>query len=159
MTKKISILLVLIAGLVFLPTSVLIVFGMMPTIAAYTIDRTTGRNKTICVGFMNFAGCFPFLLDFWTKFGEQTLENALSIIADVQTVITIYLLAAGGYAIHVAVTGITSSLIMQRSSSRVAAIKQEQKTLIDLWGQKVTGKYKLDQYGFPVDVVEQRTKL
>ena len=160
MGKKLFIICTLILAAMFLPTTLLLAFGMLPTLAAFTVDRTIGKSKTICVGFMNFAGCFPFLLDFWMTFGEQNLENALTIIADVETVIIIYLLAAGGYAIDIAITGITTSIITQTSTNRVKKINETQKKLQKDWGDKVTGKYKLDEYGFPIETMDQqRTRL
>lgn len=159
MTSKILLLFALVTGIIFKSTTILLALWMMPTLAAYTIDRTIGKSKTLCVGLMNFAGCFPFLLKFWTTFGEQTLENALSMAADYKIVITIYALAAGGYAIDLAVTGITASFIAQRSEARIKSIEKQQKQLIDLWGDKVTGKYQLDEQGFPVKNVQHRTRL
>ena len=157
MAKKLAIGLLIVIGLIFLPTTIFLAFGMMPTIVAYALDKTVGKNKTICVGAMNFAGCFPFLLQFWTEFGQQTVENAFRLAADVQTIIGIYLLAAGGYAIDAAVTGITASIIKQRSELRLKKIKKDQDALIKRWGEKVTGRYQLDDYGFPVKPITDST--
>lgn len=152
MKKKLLIGCLAIAAIVFLPTTIILVFGMMPTIASFVMDRTVGKNRTICVGSMNFAGCFPFLLDLWTTPGmHQSIEHSLAIIADAKTIIVIYLLAVGGYAIDLAVTGITSSIIAQRSEARLRAIKKQQAEMIDQWGDKVTGKYRLDDFGFPIE--------
>ena len=153
MALKLSLLIMIIVGFVFLPTTIFLIFGMMPTIAAFSMDRSVGKSKTVCVGAMNFAGCFPFILKFWTEFGQQTIENAFRLVADVQTILVIYILAAGGYAIDKAVTGITATIIVQRAESRLKKIRKEQKKLVSKWGEKVTGKYKLDDYGFPVDAI------
>ncbi|PCH99204.1 MAG: hypothetical protein COB76_06165 [Alphaproteobacteria bacterium] len=159
MLKKFFILCILATAAIFSSTTILIVFGMMPTLACFAIDKTIGKSKTICVGFMNFAGCFPFLLDFWTKFGQQNMENALSMIADIENMLVIYVLAGGGYAIDVAVTGITATLIIQRAENRVKRIKKNQEKFEKNWGSKVTGKYILDEHGFPVEGADQRTQL
>lgn len=162
MKKKLLIVCLGVAAVFFLPTAILLAFGLMPTIASYAMDRTIGKNRTICVGAMNFAGCFPFLLDLWTEFGAQTVENAFHVIADAQTIIVIYLLAAGGYAIDLAVTGITTTLIIQNSESRLKAIKKQQAEMVGQWGEKVTGRYRLDDYGFPVEEEykpQQKTRL
>lgn len=159
MVKKLIIVCICILGYVFLPTTIFLAIGMMPTLAAFTIDRSVGKSKTICVGFMNFAGCFPFVLQLWTDYGQPTIENALTLIADVQNIIIVYLLAAGGYAIDVAVTGITATLIIQRLNSRLEHVKDKQKKLEEEWGEKVTGKYVLDEFGFPLENAQQRTKL
>jgi len=150
MHLKLAFAIVFVVGIIFLPTTVFLLFGMMPTIAAFVSDRSVGRNKTVCVGAMNFAGCFPFLLEFWTEFGQQTVENAFRLAADLETIIVIYMLAAGGYAIDKAVTGITATLIIQKAQKRARKIDKEQEKLIKRWGEKVTGQYQLDDYGFPI---------
>ena len=155
MKKKIIIISVLALGVAFLPTTILLAFALMPTIAAFTVDKTVGRSRTLCVGFMNFAGAFPFLLEFWTEFGNRTIENAFMLIGDVQNILIIYSLAGGGYAIDIAVTGIMSSLIIQRANNRMETLDKRQKELVKLWGDKVTGKYRLDQNGFPIHDIDQ----
>jgi hypothetical protein len=151
MGKKLAIVILIGLGVVFLPTTIFLAFGMMPTIVSFITDKTLGKTRTMCVGFMNFAGCFPFLLDLWTEVASPTAETAFRMAADVQSVITIYVIAAGGYAIDVAVTGIASSIIIQKSQSRYKNIKSEQEDLIKKWGDKVTGKYNLDDLGFPIN--------
>jgi hypothetical protein len=158
MRLKLSILIILVLGLIFLPTAIIVVFGMIPTIVVFSTDRSVGRSKTICVGAMNFAGCFPFLLEFHTQFGQQTVDNAFRLVGDFETLIVIYVLAAGGYAIDRAVTGIASSLIVQRSESRLKKLEKEKKKLISKWGEKVSGKYKLDDYGFPIDPIPESSE-
>ena len=115
MALKLALLIIIVLGFIFLPTAVFLAFGMMPTIAAFVTDRSVGRSKTICIGAMNFAGCFPFLLEFWTETGQRTVESAFRLAAEVETIIVIYMLAVVGYAIDKAVTGITVSIIAQRT--------------------------------------------
>jgi len=158
MKFKLAIAIIVVLGIIFLPTAVFLAFGMMPTMAAFVTDRSVGRNKTICIGVMNFAGCFPFLLDFWTRPGDQTVEGAFRLAADVETIIIVYMLAAGGYAIDKAVTGIATSMITQRNERRLKRIDKEQTNLIKRWGLKVTGKYELDDYGFPVHPIPEPVK-
>lgn len=151
MTSKLLLLIIAVVGFVFKETAIILVFGMMPTLAILATDKSIGKSRTICVGAMNFAGCFPFLLEFWSGFGQQTIDNAFNIISNVETIIVIYMLAAGGYAIDKTVTGITASIIIQKSERRLKKIGEEQKKLVERWGEKVTGQYKLDEYGFPID--------
>lgn len=159
MMLKLSFFIIIVVGFIFLPTTIFLIFGMLPTIAAFATDRSIGKNKTICIGAMNFAGCFPFLLEFWTEFGQQTVENALKLVGSVENILVIYILAAGGYAIDKAVTGITASLIIQRAESRIKKIKIEQEKLVKRWGEKVTGQYKLDDYGFPVHPIPTKRNV
>lgn len=65
--------------------------------------------------------------------------------------IVMYLIAAGGYAIDLAITGIMANFLIQKSQKRLKRIIKKQDELSDYWGEKVTGKYELDDYGFPID--------
>lgn len=161
MQKKLTFAILVVVGIIFLPTTVFLLFGMMPTIAAFVSDRSVGRNKTICVGLMNLAGCFPFLLDFWTgsELGQNTVGNAFRLASDLETIIVIYMIAAGGYAIDKAVTGITASIIIQKAEKRVKKIDKEQERLTVRWGEKVTGLYKLDDYGFPLTPIPSKNAV
>jgi len=154
MAKKLALIILLVLGIVFLPTAILLLFGMMPTIAAMATNKSPGYNRTVCVGAMNFAGCFPFLLEFWTQYGQQTIGKAFELIADPSTIIVVYMLAAGGYGIDKAVTGITASIILQKSERRLKKIKEEKKKIVARWGEKVTGEYELDDYGFPINPIK-----
>lgn len=150
MAKKIIIITILALMIAFLSTTIILVFAMMPTIASFSVDKTVNRTRTLCIAFMNFAGTFPYLLEFWTQDNIQDIEVAFSIIGNTENIIIIYLLAAGGGAIDVAVTGIMSSLLIQQATSRSKAIEKQQKQLVEQWGEKVTGRYMLDQNGFPM---------
>jgi hypothetical protein len=150
---RLKILLLFLAMLCFMfaSTAVILAFGMMPTIASFFTDRSVGKNRTICVGCMNFAGCFPFPLEFWTEFGHQTMRDALDLITDSHTVIIIYVLAAGGYAIDIAISGIASGIIVERSKLRLKKIKNGKDKMTERWGKKVTGEKPLDDFGFPIE--------
>lgn len=101
----------LVCGVLFIASTVIIFAGMMPTIAANLIDKSRQKSKAICVGVMNFAGCVPFLLELWMSPSPNSLDTATSIIIQPKTVIIIYTIAAAGYAIEAAVTGMVATLM------------------------------------------------
>ncbi|QQG37362.1 MAG: hypothetical protein HYS17_04140 [Micavibrio aeruginosavorus] len=139
---------VLLAAIVFLPTTMLVLFGMLPTVVAVVIDRH-GGTRAITVGSMNLAGCFPFLLDLWTK--SHTAEYAVGLITDPRTIIVIYAAAAIGYLIDWALSGIVATIMMQRANLRLSAIRKRQEEMTVRWGKEVTGEVVLDSEGFPVE--------
>lgn len=151
---QILLIFMLLAAIVFLPTTMLILFGMLPTVVAVVIDRQ-GGTRAITVGSMNLAGCFPFLLDLWTK--SHTNEYAVSLITDPRTIIVIYAAAAIGYLIDWALSGIVATIMMQRATLRLAAIRKRQEQMVVRWGKEVTGEVVLDPEGFPVEEDGQKT--
>lgn len=145
---QIAMIFMLLAAILFMPTTVLLLLGMMPTVVAALIDRQ-GGTRVITVGSMNLCGCLPFLLDLWTK--SHTMEYAISLITDPRTVIVMYAAAGIGYMIDWALSGIVATIMIQRATSRLSAIRKRQEAMIVRWGPEVTGEMLLDAEGFPLD--------
>ena len=90
-------------------------------------DGALGASA-MAVGFMNFAGCCPFLFKLWAVGGS--MGDAVSIIANPMTIIVMYGAAAVGYIIHWAVSLLVSSLLHQRGKSRQKMILKRQKIIL-----------------------------
>lgn len=138
----------LLAAVLFMPTTILLVVGMLPTVVAALVDRRGGA-RAMTVGSLNLCGCVPFLLDLWMT--EHTTTVALGLIKNPSTIIVMYAAAGIGYMIDWALSGIVASIIVQRSTSRLQAVRQRQDELVSRWGREVTGELPLDAEGFPLD--------
>lgn len=149
-------LFVVVVGIMHLPTTFLLAFGMLPTFVALGVDRDPEKNKSFTIGSMNFAGCFPYLLEIWNQ--GNTMEMAMSYLMEPMTVIVMYSAAASGYLINWLVTWGIASMMVRRGHSRIQRIEKEKQALEERWGKKVNGNYILDDLGFPVqgDVNEEK---
>lgn len=143
----------LLLGIVFLPTTVLLIIGMMPTIAAFFVDRSKRKTKAITVGSMNLAGCVPFVLELWM--GGHNFDMSFSIVTDAKAIVVMYAAAAVGYLVDWAMTGIIASFLLQRGKARLKAIDKRQKELVERWGKEVTGDVVVDQYGFEIESTKE----
>ena len=139
--------------ILFLPTAFLLAVGLLPTFVAAVVDHEPGKNKTFTIGAMNFAGCFPYLLQVWMT--SDSMEKALILLTEPNTIIVMYGAAALGYAINTLVTMGISFLLVQRSQLRLQKIETEKKALEERWGVKVNGDYDLDEHGFPIDTEDR----
>ncbi len=146
---QVLLLFAFILSIVFLPTTILIFFGMLPTMVASFIGRGREGSRALTVGAMNFAGCFPFILDLWTS--RNTVEQAVSMLFDPRTIVVMYCAAAVGYLIDWAVSGLVGNILVQQAKSRIAAIDERQAAMVKRWGPEVTGEVALDEQGFPLD--------
>ena len=135
-------------ALLFVPTTIIILCGMAPTVAAAMVDISKRKYKTMTIGLLNFAGCSYSLLLLWTT--GHTLDNALSIILNTQNMLIILFSAAGGYMVEIAMTGLVSSVLAERARGRIKSIEKRQKELEIKWGEEVSGRLALDDNGFPV---------
>ena len=118
-----------------LPTVLLLLFGMLPAIVAYIIDPSKHKTSTICVGAMNFAGVFPYLLGLWT--GIHSIAVALGILTDVLALMVMYSAAAAGWMVFVAVPPVVGVLLNVMDGRRIAALRARQKRIIKEWGKDV----------------------
>lgn len=133
----------------FSAVAVILVVGMIPTIVAAIVDRTEGRMRAMTIGAINFAGCAPFMIEIFKK--GNNLETAMTYMLEPRTIVVIYFAAGMGYLIDWAMTGIVSSIMVQKTKGRLKDIQKMQKDLTDRWGIEVTGTVPLDEFGFPRD--------
>lgn len=136
-------------GVVFLPTTVLLMIGMLPSIVAALVDRSKKKTKAVTVGSLNLAGCMPFLLELWEN--GNSFEYAFDIMTNATAIIVMYSAAAVGYLMDWALSGIVASILYQRGEARKKAIKKRQKELQERWGKEVTGRFPLDEHGFAIE--------
>lgn len=137
-----------ISSIVFLATTILLFIGMLPTVVVGVLDRSKERVRALTIGFMNFAGCFPYWLDLVST--RHVPEEALKIISDPSTIVVMYTAAAIGYLIEWAMTGIVSSIMTQRGYKRLEYIEDQKEKLVERWGPEVTGEVPIDVYGFAI---------
>ena len=77
-----------------MPTVVLVIFGLLPAIVAWVVDRSEQKYAMWCVFGMNFSGLLPFLMDIWFK--DHTTDAAIAILTNVFDLMVIYSAAAFG---------------------------------------------------------------
>lgn len=137
----------LLVCILFSALAIILAIGMIPTIVAAIVDRTEGKMRAVTVGAINFAGCTPFMIEVFKK--GNTMDVAIAYIVQPRTIVVMYFAAAMGYLIDWAMTGIVSSIMVQKTKRRLKDIEKTKKELIERWGPEVTGTIPLDEYGFP----------
>ena len=137
---------IIIAGVIFIPTTIVLIAGLLPSFVAVFVDRSRKKTKPITVGAMNLAGCSPFLIELWVQ--GHTVPKALSVISSPMAIVVMYAAAAVGYLLDWAVTGAVANFMYQRGLDRQKAIAKRQAELMERWGKEVTGDVPLDEEGF-----------
>lgn len=118
-----------------LPTFLVLLMGMTPTLVAIMTDDRPDRYRIQVVGGFNLSGVIVFLVPLWTT--GHGVEQATALLSDVYTWAVMYLAAGFGVAalwigpqIAAAMTGFTSMRRARRFDDvRVA--------LIEEWGRDV----------------------
>ncbi|MGH1457128.1 MAG: hypothetical protein ACRBDI_10135 [Alphaproteobacteria bacterium] len=127
-----------IVGVLFMPTTVLLMVGMAPSFVAMFVSGTGRGARASTIAAMNIAGCLPFVFKLWS--GENDFAYSLSIVTDSQAVMVMYTAAAFGYMIDWLVTGLVSSYLYQKGVARMKTIQERQAVLVSDWGEDVTGR-------------------
>ena len=128
-------IMILPAGIFFLPTVIVMGVGMLPTFVALIVDRSATRLSWICVGGLNFAGCFPYVLDLW--FGRQTIARGLEIASDPFALVVMFGMAALGWMFFLAIPPVSVAVVDMLRKNQVTRLRDHQGELVQEWGRKV----------------------
>ena len=118
-----------------LSSMIILLFGMLPTLVAFIIDRSPRNYAMYCVGGMNFSGVFPYLLDLWT--GNHDINSAIDILTDVFSLLVMYSGAGFGWMLFMAIPPLVGAVMTVMSERRLAHLQDKQKVIIEEWGEDV----------------------
>ncbi len=134
--ERILLIAFFLTSLVFYKVAIVLLVGMLPTIVIRLVDKTPERTKVLTIGFMNFAGCFPYCFQLFTKGAEASI---VPIIANPMNIVIMYSGALVGYIIEWGVVGFVASIMVQKGKQRLIDIRKTQENLVKKWGPEVTG--------------------
>jgi len=123
----------------FFPFLVLLLIGMAPTLVAYFVDKRPRKVTARAIGYLNFAGCMPYL--FKLASGQSTIDNALSLVADPSALMIMYSAAAAGWTLNFLMSPIMSAYLAVQHESKGRSIRNRQDELIKEWGSEVKGQF------------------
>ena len=128
----------LIAGafmVISLPSMILILFGMVPSIFAWIVDKSEKKYVMFSILGMNVSGLIPFLTDIWFK--DHTTKAAIAVLSNFFDIIIIYGAAGFGFILVIILPPMISTFIMAIPERRITALKGKQEKIIKEWGEKV----------------------
>lgn len=126
--------------------TLLVCTGLIPTLVALFTDTDQNRSSLATIGYLNFAGVLPFLIELWQK--GQTMEAAMAILGDPFTWVVMLGSAGIGHLILYTVPIIVSSMILMRQESRLRTLREGVTQLETVWGADVTN-------ALPLEIVRQ----
>jgi hypothetical protein len=119
------------------PACVLLVFGMVPTIVAYVVDRNTRPMLAFTIAPLNLAGLMPYLLELWT--GGDRMSTVVHLLSNVYVWLVIYLAAGAGWLLFAGMPAVVAVVLQRSLDRRKAKLKTLQRALRDDWGAEVGG--------------------
>jgi hypothetical protein len=125
-------LLALVSALVVLPTTIVVVFGLVPSLGALVVDEGRPRYLFRTVLGMNTAALLPYVERLWL--GGNDLRTAFSIVGDLYAWLAIYGGAGIGWLAFLSAPGVVTEWRKFVSERRIDKLKERQKELAAEWG-------------------------
>lgn len=120
---------------VFYESIVLLAIGMIPTGIALFVDRSPHKDQARSVGYLNFAGCLPWAVDFWMSGGG--FDHVFEILGQPLVLVMMYTAAAAGWALCFILRPFVAAYLVMASDFREGQIKKRQDELVEEWGEEV----------------------
>ncbi len=118
------------------PESIILLFiGLLPTIVAFIIDKSSKKYITFCVGAMNITGVLPSMLELWA--GPNNIPHAIQIVTNIFDLIVMYAAAAFGWLLYIAIPPVVNALLAVVAQHRITVLRARQRELIREWGEDI----------------------
>jgi hypothetical protein len=129
--------LVMPVALLLLPSTLVLIAAMVPTLVARIVDPAPGRQLTITVGSLNFAGALWFLSDLWSA--GQSFSAIVPTLSDMIGWLAALVGAGMGWAIYSLMPIASRSIATTKSNLRLSRVRKSQADLVEQWGEPVRG--------------------
>ncbi len=126
------------AAAVLLPTTLILGVTMLPTLAAYVVDRTQGKALTITVGLLNFTGSLPAVLALWDV--GHRIGGVSRVLGEPLFWMGAYMAAGVGWTIYLALPAMLKRYYTNTTDARMRKLEDRQAALREEWGQEVSGE-------------------
>ncbi len=130
---------VVLIGLIFLPSAIVIGVAMIPTLVARVVDTSPGKRLSITVGGFNLIGALYFLHVVWAA--GQGMDDIMPTLKDGFGWLCALVGAGIGWLVFGFMPGIFGKIAAAQTALRVRNITKEQDRLVAEWGETVRGVY------------------
>lgn len=118
-----------------LPTLIVFAVGLVPTFVALILDRSEEKYSTICVGAMNFAGVFPYVLRL--LLGAHTVGAGIEILTNAFSLAVMYGAAGFGWMLFTSIPPVVAAFLTVVSQRKVAVLRASQRSIVEEWGDAI----------------------
>ena len=118
-----------------LPTVILLVLGLLPSIVAAIVDRRDEKYAAYCVGGFNLSGVMPYLLTLWST--GDSMHALGGILTSPFAWLVMYGAAALGWLANYWTPQVTMRVRRVRDRAEVARLRKRQEQILEEWGAEV----------------------
>jgi len=133
-----AILIATILSIMAPPLAMVLLAGLLPSLAAFIVDRQPARYLTRTIVWMNFAGVIALLSRLWT--GGISFEHAIEALSNPFSWLLMYGAAGMGWLIFYSTPPIARMMVDARADKLQKQLRERAKKLKEEWGDDVTGQ-------------------
>jgi len=120
-----------------MPTTLLLLAGLIPTVVAFIIDRDPDKSAPLTVGAMNFCGIMPFCIKLWQ--GGHTIDLTLRLLSQPGNWLVMYGAAAFGWLLYYGIPPLVVNAMVMREQQKIRELEQARAALVADWGPEIAG--------------------
>lgn len=124
-------------GVAVLPTTLILVVGLVPSAVAFFADTSRERTLGMTVLTLNIAGILPLLLKLWHQ--GHTNQQALDILMNPMMLLFILVPSGCGWLLYQYMPYLVIGIMRRKAESRIKTLEKYQEDLVEQWGPTVTG--------------------
>lgn len=138
-----GLILIMVIGLgaIFLPTAIIVMFAMLPSLVAFFLDRDVKKSMTFCIGALNVAGTVPVVMELWSKW--NTVSGALALIASAGPWLYAWGGAIAGWLLCMMVPPMAALMMRNNLNARMSELEEQGTKLEQWWGPEVVPQHLL----------------
>lgn len=115
---------------------IFLIFGMLPTFMASSIDKRSGKFASRTIGAFNFTGTVPFLIDIWVS--SDPFNTIKDIVMDPVVWIIVYGSAGFGWFMIWIMPQIVSVAFTTQADIKIHKLHFDRDKLVEEWGDEIT---------------------
>ncbi len=124
-----------LAVITVLPTTIVVVVGVIPMVVTLIVDDSEGRYLARTVAGMSTAAIIPFIATLWGA--GNSMAVAIRLVSDVYTWFAVYAAVGLGWLMFLGFPSIVAELRKFSVQRRIAQLKKQQQELIAEWGPSI----------------------
>lgn len=137
-SERILYVFILLGSLSVMPTSVFFVVAMIPTLVAFFVDHEKRKMSAYSIGALNLAATLSYLVQIWSNGHDMSVT--MQYLVNPTTLMIIYACSWVGWVLHFFIPPFIAEFVRKNGERRLNKIKQQQKKIIEEWGEAVTGE-------------------
>jgi hypothetical protein len=119
---------------------IFVILAMLPTVVAYFMDTTPGKQLTRAIGVCNLAGALPWLLPMMKSGIRLERIEIIPLMTNPKAWIIIYGAAIGGWFLVFLCRFIARFLVVVFLEYKIVSLERFQQKLLEEWGQQIRQK-------------------